>query len=146
MQSWWKGLSLYNLYNLPRDNDWSCRKKYVTYGQLIKDRLSIVENIYLTTDIWEDTLNSRSYLDLTGHFIDNFTLQSLIIGVTPLNDRQTAENIKIWLKNLLEEWNISEKQVVIVVSDNAANISKAIFEIVFWLLCPLFEFSYCSLD
>jgi hypothetical protein len=40
--------------------------KYDVLSAQIKNKLSLVENITLTTDIWTDTINTKSYLGMTG--------------------------------------------------------------------------------
>lgn len=103
-------------------------EKYEFLSGMIKTQFSNIKNLCLTTDIWTDTLNTKSFLGLTAHFILKETYKSVTIGVTELNDRHTSENIKMWLLNIIHDWNIHIENIVIVVSDNAANIKKAITE------------------
>lgn len=100
--------------------------KYEFLSSMIKNQFPNIKNLCLTTDIWTDTLNTKSFLGLTAHYILKETYKSITIGVTELNDHHTSENIKMWLLNIIRDWNINEESIIIVVSDNAANIKKAI--------------------
>lgn len=57
-------------------------EKYKLLSNIIKIKLSSVEYLCLTTDVWIDTLNTRSYLRTTAHFVLNEKLTSVIIDVT----------------------------------------------------------------
>lgn len=101
-------------------------EKYECLSNIVKDDLSKVKYVTLTTDVWSAMLNNVSYLEVTCHFINNYELQSVNIGVTELNDNHTSENLKNWLLQIIKEWKINLESIVAVVSDNAANIKKAI--------------------
>lgn len=103
-------------------------EKYVYLSSLIKEQLSNIDNIALTTDIWTDTLNTKSYLGITAHYHVNCNKITVMIGVTELNDKHTSENLKKWLLEIIQEWNITLRSIVVVVSDNASNIKKAIVD------------------
>ncbi|KAL4119982.1 hypothetical protein QTP88_012732 [Uroleucon formosanum] len=86
--------------------------KYDVLAVQIKNKLSLVENITLTTDIWTDTINTKSYLGMTGHYLNLSKLQldSVMLGVLELQERHTSENIIGWLDNLLKKWGIEKNQ------------------------------------
>lgn len=52
----------------------------------IKKKIKEIYATSLTTDIWMDTLNTKSYLGLTGHFIDEEKLQSTLVLQNLKND------------------------------------------------------------
>jgi len=79
--------------------------------------------------VWTDTLNTRSYLGTTAHFVFNEKLTSIIIGVTELSERHTSDYLGQWLLSICTEWHIQTDNVVTVVTDNAANIVKAVNDI-----------------
>ncbi|XP_066589292.1 E3 SUMO-protein ligase ZBED1-like [Prorops nasuta] len=60
------------------------------------------------------------------HFVSENSLKSVTLGVMPLSERHTANNIGIWLLELLETWQIKNESVVVIVSVNASNMTKAI--------------------
>ena len=101
-------------------------EKYQCLSNIVKDDLSKVEYITLTTDAWSDTLNNVGYLGVTCHFVNNYELQSINIGVTELHDNHTSENLKKWILEIVEAWLINIQSIVALVSDNAANIKKAL--------------------
>ena len=87
-------------------------------SNMIKDELSAVKNIAITTDIWKDTLNAKSFLGVTTHFIRGDEYKSIVIGVIALSSNHTAEYIKDWLLQTVREWKISLESIVVIVSDN----------------------------
>jgi len=101
-------------------------EKYQLLSNMMKIKLSTVEYLCLTTDVWTDTLNTRSYLGMTVHFVLNEKLTSAIIGVTELSDRHTSYYLGQWLSCICTEWHIKTDNVVAVVTDNAVNIVKAV--------------------
>lgn len=84
-----------------------------------------VKSVTLTTDCWTSR-NTENFLAVTVHFIDsNFEIQSLLLECTSFDESHTSKNLADALKNIITEWNLEEK-VLMVISDNAANIKKAI--------------------
>lgn len=118
------------LYKIP------CRKnitrfledKYDILLNLMKEQLSKITYLSLTTDIWTETLNVKSFLGLTVHFLVEEHHKSVTIGVIELSKRHHSEYLKNWLLNLIEKWNIQNESIVAIVSDNAANIKKDIVD------------------
>ncbi|XP_071580650.1 E3 SUMO-protein ligase ZBED1-like [Temnothorax nylanderi] len=100
--------------------------KYEFLSDMIKTRLSEVRYLSLTTDIWTDTLNTKSFLGVTAHYVSSEQHKSVTIGVTELAERHTAENIETWLLQIIADWRINKENIAIVVADNAANMKKAI--------------------
>ncbi|XP_066586680.1 E3 SUMO-protein ligase ZBED1-like isoform X2 [Prorops nasuta] len=106
--------SIIPLYKIP------CRQtiinlmeeKYDLLSNIIKTELSQIHHLSLTTDIWTEPLNTKSYIGLTCHHVSNNQHKSITIGVMELIERHTSENIETWL--------------LIVVSDSGANIKRAI--------------------
>ncbi|XP_066587634.1 E3 SUMO-protein ligase ZBED1-like [Prorops nasuta] len=120
--------SILPLYKIP------CRKtianliqeKYEVLCNIIRDQLRKVVDISLTTDIWTDQLNTKSYLGLTAHYIFDNKHKSVTIGVTQLYERHSAENIKKWLRIIIKEWGVNTESILVIVSDSGSNIKKAI--------------------
>ena len=83
-------------------------------------------NISFTTDIWTNVSN-YSFLSVTGHCLDeNFTSSTVVLRVVPFDELHTAANISTLLQGVLSDYNIAKHKVHIIVSDNAANITKGI--------------------
>ncbi|CAH1113868.1 unnamed protein product [Psylliodes chrysocephalus] len=93
---------------------------------MYKDKLLEVQYITLTTDIWSDSMQMRSFLGVTAHFGANIEFNSVTLGVYELDMRHTSEYIAEMLLNICKEWGIKNDQVSAVVTDNAANMVKAI--------------------
>ncbi|XP_060863188.1 E3 SUMO-protein ligase ZBED1-like [Metopolophium dirhodum] len=102
--------------------------KYDVLSGQIKNKLSLVESITLTTDLWTDTINTKSYLGITVHFLSlcKLNLESVVLGVLELDERHTSENIAKWLDSALQEWGIEKRQIFLVVTENGANIKNAV--------------------
>lgn len=105
------------------------KEKYELLSDIMKTRLSKVRYLSLTTDIWTDPLNTKSFLGVTAHYLCNEEHKSVTIGVTELTERHTAENIGNWLLQIITDWRINKENIIIVVADNAANMKKAITDV-----------------
>lgn len=93
----------------------------------VKNQLINVSAVCMTTDGWT-SLNNESFVAVTVHFIDpsNETqLSSVLLGCTKFRERHTAENLAIFLINIVDEWNLNNK-IAGVLSDNASNIKSAL--------------------
>ena len=115
------------LYKLPGRNtvkDKICMK-YEVMSEQFKSRLKTVEHITLTTDIWTETMNTKSFLGVTAHFIQGNEKNSAALGITELCNAHTGEYIASELKDL-NKWEISLSKINAVVTDSGANIVKAI--------------------
>jgi len=95
---------------------------------MMKAQFSEIKHLSLTTDIWTETLNTKSFLGLTAHFLVKEQHKSVTIGVVEMTERHQSEYLKNWLLYLIDQWNIHIENIVVIVSDNAANIKKAIIE------------------
>lgn len=86
-----------------------------------------VNSVTLTTDCWTSR-NTENFLAVTAHFIDrDFELKSVMLECASFGDRHTSTNLATELNRIIGEWGL-EKKILIVISDNAANIKKAIKE------------------
>lgn len=99
-------------------------KYYTESASALKTILNEVENITVTTDIWTSDSNV-AYITVTGHFIFKDELWARVLATRDLPGSHTSENIAIALNSIFNEWNIDNK-IMTVVSDNGANIKKAI--------------------
>lgn len=101
-------------------------EKYEAISETFKKMLSSIENITLTTDIWSDTLNMKSFLGVTAHYGIDIELCSVTLGVYELDERHTSDYLAEVLLKACQEWGIDPENVTAVVTDNAANIVKAV--------------------
>lgn len=87
--------------------------------------MSAVEYLTLTSDIWSD-LQMRSFLGVTAHFGIGTEFKSVTLGVYHLDERHTSEYIAEMLTKTCNEWGFDTEKVTAVVTDNAANMVKAV--------------------
>lgn len=92
---------------------------------MFKDKLKSVSHVTLTTDIWTD-IQTKSFLGVTVHYIENNSLASSSLGVIELTESHAAQYISTELVCLLNDWGIHIDKVIAVVTDNGANMVKAI--------------------
>ncbi|EZA61658.1 Zinc finger BED domain-containing protein, partial [Ooceraea biroi] len=99
-------------------------ERYDGLSTLIKEELVKIHDICLTTDVWTESKNTKSFIALTAHYLINEQHKSVTIGVEELTDRHTAD----YLRALIAQWNIKKESVVAIISDSAPNIKKAIVD------------------
>lgn len=80
--------------------------------------------VCLTTDSWTSR-TTTSYMSVTCHFVENDKMLSCLLDCFEFTDRHTSENLAEELLKVAKECDVQNK-VVCCVSDNAANITKAI--------------------
>jgi hypothetical protein len=100
--------------------------KYDVISQLFKSKIASLDHYSVTTDIWTETFQSRSFLGLTIHFLENSAITSATLGVFELNERHTAAYLEEKLNNIFAEWEIKNEKVTAVISDGARNITKSV--------------------
>jgi len=93
----------------------------------LKKVLKDIPNVCLTVDFWTSVANN-SYLGVTCHFLDNWKLRNRILETFEVPESHTSENITNNIKSVIKNWQI-ENKVCAIVSDNAANMVKAINDI-----------------
>lgn len=87
------------------------------------ERVQKATAVCLTTDCWTSRVTT-SYMSVTCHFIEDFSMSSCLLDCFEFSDRHTSENLAEELLRVAREWQVDGK-VVCCVSDNAANITKA---------------------
>ena len=93
--------------------------------------LKTVKDITLTTDLWSDTLNTRSFLGITAHFLQGSEIVSGVIGVYDFPTTHTFAHLEEKLQDVFNEWEINLDQISAIVTDNASNIVKAVVKFCF---------------
>lgn len=71
-------------------------------------------------------MNTIGFLGFTVHFPSDGKINSITVGVTELDDHHTSSYLGQILLKTYDEWNISLNNVSAIVTDNAANILKAV--------------------
>jgi len=98
---------------------------YDSLKNMFIDKLKNVQHFAFTTDIWTD-IQTRSHIGITIHFVDNYIINSGLLGVYELDDRHTSKYIASKLVEVCDKWSISTTSIVAVTTDGAANMIKAI--------------------
>ncbi|CAG9839181.1 unnamed protein product [Diabrotica balteata] len=98
------------------------------YEQCVIETQQLITNskkICVTTDCWTSS-NMESYMGITVHYLDDdFKFISLLLDCSNLPVQHTSINLAKELKRVFVEWKV-ENKILMVVSDNAANIKCAI--------------------
>ena len=97
-------------------------EKYKKVSSHYKIMLKEASNITLTTDIWTDTMNIRSYLGVTAHFEKDSELFSANLRVHEMSTSHTGLNIRDKLIEVCREWEIPSSKITAIVTDNGANV------------------------
>lgn len=93
--------------------------------QSIKAEVNKACAVACTSDCWSSAAQ-ESYITMTVHLIDNDWIQrSFTLDTTEIDERHTSENLANKMKNMFEEWKLNDK-IIAIVTDNAANIVKAV--------------------
>nr|XP_022907521.1 zinc finger BED domain-containing protein 1-like [Onthophagus taurus] len=100
--------------------------KYEVLSKVIKEELANVKNITLATDVWTNTMQARSFLGITVHYVKDISLNSIVLCVQQLEERHTGEYLSKILTDTCENWGIHKEHVTAVVTDDAANMILAV--------------------
>lgn len=102
---------------------------YLKVEKEIKSQVtSEVHSICLTTDLWTSR-STESYIAVTGHYLtDDLKFKTVLLGCSHFSGNHTSQNIASEINAIVDQWAITGK-VNFVVSDNGANVVKAIKEI-----------------
>jgi zinc finger BED domain-containing protein 1 (E3 SUMO-protein ligase ZBED1) len=93
-----------------------------------REALAEAKDITLTSDLWTEPCNSKSFMGITIHFLqNNLEFKSMRLGVLRIG-AHSAANIALAFDKTLKNWNIDRNQVIAVVTDHAANILAAVRE------------------
>jgi hypothetical protein len=76
-----------------------------------RESLAEADNITLTSDLWTDPLNSKSYMGSTINFLRKNDFESIRLGVMRMTGAHTAENIAEHFDQLMLTWNITNSRI-----------------------------------
>ena len=100
-------------------------ERYDVLSPKIKDELSNVSATCLTSDVWTEPHNTKSFIDLTAHYLFKDKIKNVTIGLEELSQSHTAEYLTSKLLEFTRRWNIKHDAIVAVVTDSAANMKQA---------------------
>ena len=115
-------------YKLPGRKTFSRRlnEKYSNISNDYKETLKSIKDITLTTDLWSDTLNTRSFLGITAHYLVGSEIISVVIKFYEFELAHASANVDEKLRELCTEWGIDPDNIITIVIDNADNIVEAV--------------------
>ncbi|XP_072400230.1 zinc finger BED domain-containing protein 4-like [Diabrotica undecimpunctata] len=116
-------------------------RKYVTNTLLpalyeeklhnVREMVKTVSSVTITTDCWT-SINTESFMATTIHFVTKeFEPKSILLECSSFHEAHTSVNLASELNRITTEWGL-EIKILIAISDNAANIKKAIREELKW--------------
>ncbi|KAF6215732.1 hypothetical protein GE061_000067 [Apolygus lucorum] len=86
-------------------------QKFDFIANEFRNKFMGVSSFTLTTDIWTDTQQTRSFLGVTVHFPDEEKLVSCTLGVLQLNESHTSQYIADQLLSTLDKWDLKKENV-----------------------------------
>ena len=104
----------------------------VEKARLLKE-LDNVHQFGITTDLWSHDSTGHSYITVTAQYITEWEVKSKILATRVLDERHTAENVKVTVNAILEEFH-AERPNNVFVTDNASNM-RAAFREKTWIGC-----------
>ena len=89
----------------------------------LTERMRQADDISLTLDLWSSR-DMRSFVDITGHFVSGFALQTVMVACKRFHGSHTANRIHQVFEETLASYAIQGK-ISAVVTDNASNMVRA---------------------
>lgn len=122
------------LYDLPNRKKISQTLIPAWYNECVtncRQLVNKVNKICLTTDCWT-SVNTESFIALTGHFInDSYELKTILLECSLMKGRDTSQNLALTINRIAEDWGLAEK-IILVVTDNATNMKNAVTKDLGW--------------
>lgn len=115
-------------YNIPSRNFFSTNiipKMYDNCVNKIKELITGVHSISLTSDIWTCSHSNESFISLTAHWVsEDYEYKHVVLHCKHFPGAHTGDNIKEIFLEMLGMWGIDLPTVHVVVRDNGKNIVK----------------------
>jgi len=99
------------------------RKKADALNTALKSQLQQATAVCLTIDLWSNR-QMRGFLGITGHYILDWSLHSVMLACTRFCGSHTADNIAQRVDETLTCFDITDR-ITHIITDNAANMLKA---------------------
>ena len=105
---------------------------YVKVKEMVTSITAAADCYAITTDCWTSRAN-EAYIGVTFHTITvEWQLQHFVLENEELSEQHTAENIAEALESVLQRWNFDSSKLSGTTVDNAANVQKAVVDILCW--------------
>lgn len=94
----------------------------------LKGLLAGARKITICLDGWSKKNLSTSYLGISACFFDSHSgkVWHAVLNVTELPHPHTGENLADCLESCFDEWDITMEKILLILTDNGANVVKAI--------------------
>ncbi|MGH0162090.1 UNVERIFIED_CONTAM: hypothetical protein FKN15_042250 [Acipenser sinensis] len=89
----------------------------------LRSQMQQAQDIYFCTEL-RSSRDMRSFIGITGHFIMDYTLESVMLACWRFRSVHTADNVYRTYEEAIEVYNMADK-VSGLVTDTAANMVKA---------------------
>lgn len=99
--------------------------KYDILKMQFSSRISSSTELCVTLDIWTETMNEKSFLGVTIHFLEKIAISSANIATRELKSNHTAAYISDVFLEILNDWDIPLTKITCAVTDSGANITAA---------------------
>jgi hypothetical protein len=99
-------------------------RMYIEKKKDMQVHLDNASAVSLTADFWSSVQN-RSYIGITVHYVEKWSLQSKVLDVFEVPGSHTAKVCGETLTKVAMEWNISDK-IITIVTDRGRNIVKGV--------------------
>ncbi|XP_050535131.1 E3 SUMO-protein ligase ZBED1-like [Daktulosphaira vitifoliae] len=100
--------------------------KYEATKELLKGCLLAAPHVCITLDSWTETMNEKSFLGVTVHYLKDISIKSHCLAVAELKERHSAQYISEILDKILSDWQIDKSKIFTVVTDDGANVVAAV--------------------
>ncbi|MGH0147837.1 UNVERIFIED_CONTAM: hypothetical protein FKN15_073738 [Acipenser sinensis] len=98
-------------------------RHYAAVQANLKLKMQQAQDMCLTIDIWSNR-NMHCFIVITGHYILNYNMHSIIVACKRFKGSNIADNIHHMYKETIACYNLAH-HVSTIVTDNAANMVKA---------------------
>ena len=89
----------------------------------IKSKLKKAQAVCLTIDLWSNR-QMRSFIGITGHFILDWTMETVMLACRRFKGKHTADSIYEQYQETVNSYEIASK-ILSIVTDNASNMIRA---------------------
>ncbi|XP_074596363.1 E3 SUMO-protein ligase ZBED1-like [Brevipalpus obovatus] len=94
---------------------------YDRTAQIKRREIESIPSLSLTFDMWKETNNNIHYLGVTGHYIKEWQMHSILLSCKNFDERHTAANICLHLDEIVEFWGFDRSKIIACVTGNGAN-------------------------
>ena len=104
------------------------RNQFVLQSAKLKEHLTRARKVTICLDGWAKKSLSVSYLGISACYFDPTTSKPChsFLNLSEIPHPHTGEMLAACLTRCFEQWGITEKQVLLIVTDNGSNMVKAI--------------------